>query len=134
MADSLYLDAQWEGLGGTPHAVDDHACNLACDNVVGHTEGNLGFVVLILGGQKPQYIMIHPEEVGPMLPRVVETGSGDLGELAGSDPARWHERVDGGDEDLPITSGGIVALMGCTIVVEPLLVAVPLVRLHGKRI
>jgi hypothetical protein len=77
--------------------------------------------------------VVDAEEVGAVGEGVVETLGGDLGELAGADPARGDEGVDRRDVNLPVgPSRRVAAGETLAIVEEALLVAVPLVRLDGE--
>ncbi len=86
--------------------------------------------------------MVHLVEIGAMLPGVVQTGGGDLGEPAGAVPAgRWVEGVEGGDGSVPVgwRGGfffklGVSARQGRAVVENALVVAVPGGRLDGEAV
>lgn len=80
--------------------------------------------------------MVNPVQVLAVNPGVVKSGRGDLGKLAGSDPARRRERVDGRDVALPEAMRGLffVASEGASVVKEALIIAVPMVRLDRESV
>ena len=79
---------------GVPTTVDDHACDLARDHIVGDAIFDFGATGLVLAGQEPQKIAVYPDQIGAVLPRVFQSARRDLWELAAASPAGRHERVD----------------------------------------
>lgn len=128
-----YLNVQGEVLCGIPHAIDDHARDLARNDIVGNPVRDLVLVVgVVPARQEAEKVMVDAVQIRAVLPRVVEAAGGDLRELAAADPARRHEGIHGGDVSLPVAPGGVVAVERLAVEVQALVVAVPLVRLDGE--
>jgi hypothetical protein len=74
------------------HSVDNHSSNLTGDDILRNPEANLLIGII---WQKPQQIMVYTIKITPMLPRIIQTRSSYLRELASSQKSGWDERIRG---------------------------------------
>lgn len=128
-----YLNQEWEVVSGTPHAINNHTCDLARDDIVRDAIIDLPPIVVVIPvGQEPKEIMVDAIQVRAMLPRIVQTAWCDLGELAAAGPPRRDEGIHIGDESLAVALGSVMTLKRSPIVVQALLIAVPLVGFYRE--
>jgi hypothetical protein len=74
------------------HPVDNHSSNFTCDDILRNPEANLLIGII---WQKPQQIMVYTIKITSMLPRIIQTRSSYLRELASSQKTSWDERIRG---------------------------------------
>ena len=87
---NVYLDQQWNITLSVKHSVDNHSSNFTRDDILRNPEANL-----LIGTiwQKTQQIMIYTIKIVSMLPRIIQTRSSYLRELASTQKSSWDERI-----------------------------------------
>ena len=131
--DISYLDLEGKWLSLTPHAVDNHASDLICDEIISGLIDDLCAKVIVLPArQKAKKVMVDTVQIGAVLPRILQAARGDLGELACPNPTRWDEWIHRGDVALTVDLGSLGAIKGLSICVQARVVAVPMIRLNGE--
>ena len=85
-----YLNQKLNIILCSEHAIDEHACNLASDGVLGNPKRHFSRNSI---WQKMQKIMIYPIQILPMLPGIIQPLGSYLRKLAGSNKTRRFEWI-----------------------------------------
>lgn len=130
------LNHQRHRVRGLPHSTDQHAGNLAGNHILGNAIRHLGSPILVSTGKKSEQVVVNFIKVPAVNPGIVEASGSYLGELASANPARGRVGIYRRDVLLPEPFGRLLAVAAeCSSkIVEPLVVAVPVIRLYRKRI
>lgn len=119
-----YLNIKREILLGIKHPINNHSCHLTRNHILRDPKLYLPTIITHIPLQQPQHLAIDTKEVFSMLPRILQSSSSDLRELAASQEPRWDEGVGGGDIALPIGICCFMARFWLSIIEEAFVLSV----------